>query len=79
MNGPKIPNMNMSLDIDNCETIVCQCGSMVWENCFIVKRVSPLQSPDGKEAFVNIPTVICKKCGNDIRLAIDSMKNRVVN
>jgi len=74
-----IPKMNMTIDIDNCESVECKCGSILWKNSIIVKRISPIQSPDGKENFANIPVIVCEKCGNDIRLAIESMKTRIVN
>ncbi len=79
MNGLKIPIPNISIDINECETVACQCGSVTWKNSMMVKRISPLQSPDGKENFANISVVICEKCGTDIRVAIEAMKTRIIN
>jgi hypothetical protein len=73
-----IPTMNPQIDIESCETVVCSCGSILWDNSFIVKRISPIYASDGQEKFINVPVVVCKKCGNDIRLSIESCKSKII-
>jgi len=79
---PNIPNISspqVKIDINDCPSIACECSSILWDNAFIVKRISPLYSPTGQEQFANVPVVICKKCGTDIRVAIESGVKRIIS
>jgi len=46
--------------------ITCDCGGTVFENGVVLKRVSELVSPSGKEEIVPVDVFICKKCGKII-------------
>ncbi len=63
---------SIKVDINECPNVQCSCGSILWDNAMIVKRISPIYSSNGEQQFANIPVIVCKKCGNDIRLAIDT-------
>lgn len=44
--------------------IVCpNCGSITFTEVAVLKRVSPVLSPTGKEELYPIPVFACSKCG----------------
>jgi len=49
--------------IKNFKTVTCSCGSMIFEEAIILKKISPLVSPTGKEEIQPIDVLVCKKCG----------------
>jgi hypothetical protein len=57
-------------DIINSKNVVCQkCDtdgkfSDKFQNVFIIKKVSALMSPNGKELHVPIPVFACAECGH---------------
>lgn len=55
------PNFDISLAAD----IVCErCGNYTFQEALLMKKVSALVSPTGKEGVVPIPTFICATCGH---------------
>lgn len=59
---PQQPPMN--LDLSNAQDVVCEnCGNYTFNEVVLMKRISPLVSPTGKEAIVPIPTFACNACG----------------
>lgn len=67
MNSGQIPDVpqgpNMTVDILSIPNEKCTCGSEVWEQGMVLKKISSLISHDGKEHLGSLPVVICKKCG----------------
>ena len=54
----------MNLDLSTAQDIVCDnCGNYTFNEVVLMKRISPLVSPTGKEAIVPIPTFACNACG----------------
>jgi uncharacterized Zn finger protein len=52
-------------DIINAKSVKCeQCESETFTNVFIIKSISALLSPSGKEINVPIPLFACSKCGH---------------
>jgi len=49
--------------IKNFKTVTCQCGSMLFESAIIIKKISPVISPTGKEELYPMEILVCKKCG----------------
>ena len=43
--------------------VVCKCGNKIFHEAFILKRVSSLVSPTGREMLYPIPVYVCSKCG----------------
>ena len=43
--------------------VVCKCGSKVFLEASVLKKVSSLVSPTGKETIYPIPVYVCAKCG----------------
>lgn len=59
--GPVQANVNVDLaKIDNeaCNN----CGSELWEQNIVLKKVSAIVSPTGKEEIATIPVLSCKRC-----------------
>ena len=51
-------------DLSNATDIVCEnCGNLTFEEVLLLKKVSALVSPNGKEGIVPIPTFACVACG----------------
>ena len=54
----------INLDLSNATDVVCEsCGNYTFQEVVLMKRVSALVSPTGKEAIVPIPTFACNACG----------------
>jgi uncharacterized Zn finger protein len=51
-------------DLSQATDIVCEnCNNMTFEEVMLMKKVSALVSPNGKEGIVPIPTFACVACG----------------
>jgi uncharacterized Zn finger protein len=60
---PMAPQMNV--DLSKADDVVCErCGNYTFQNVMLMKRMSALISPTGKEAIVPIPTFSCNACGH---------------
>jgi uncharacterized Zn finger protein len=61
MNNQKPP---MNIDLSMATDVVCEnCGNYTFNEVVLMKRISALVSPTGKEAIVPIPTFACNACG----------------
>lgn len=45
------------------QNVVCECGSKIFNQAFVLKRISPLVTGTGKEEVAEIPVYVCAKCG----------------
>lgn len=55
----------MNFDLSQAEDVICErCGNYTFQDVMLMKRISPLVSPTGKEAIVPIPTFACNSCGH---------------
>lgn len=60
---PQQPQVNF--DISQADDITCErCGNYTFEQIMLMKKVSALVSPTGKDAVVPIPTFACNACGH---------------
>lgn len=50
-------------DIMTAESVMCDCGSIVYESLLTLKRVPAEVSPTGEKAVVPIPIFKCSSCG----------------
>lgn len=54
----------LNVDLSNAQDIVCEnCGNYTFNEVLLMKKLSALLSPTGKEAIVPIPTFACNACG----------------
>lgn len=64
---PMAPQMNV--DLSKAEDVICEkCGNYTFEQVMLMKRISALVSPTGKEAIVPIPTF----CATRVDLSISN-------
>ena len=55
----------MQLNLDNATDVSCdECGKKVFSQAFLIKRISPLVSPNGQEIMVPMPIFKCSSCGH---------------
>ena len=55
----------INVDLSSATDVVCEtCGGRTFEEVALMKRVSALMSPTGKEAVVPIGTFACMACGH---------------
>ena len=61
--GPKAPQVQISAD--DLEDISCEnCGCKIFREVVMVKRLSALISPTGKEQVIPVPILRCDDCGH---------------
>lgn len=54
----------INVDLSQAQDIVCEnCGNYTFNEVLLMKKLSPLLSPSGKEAIIPIPTFACNACG----------------
>ena len=47
----------------NSPNVICSCGSKVFHEAVVLKKISTLMSGTGREELVPIPVYVCDKCG----------------
>jgi hypothetical protein len=56
---------NINVDINQAEEIVCdECNSNAFHPAFLLRKVSALISPTGKETVIPIQVFACDSCGH---------------
>lgn len=64
LNIQQAARQQMVSTVYNSPTVKCQeCGSKVFKEGMILKKVSSLVSGSGKDELVPIPVFVCDKCG----------------
>ena len=59
-----LPKAPVKLDLAQAETIKCdECENVLFIQSFMMKKVSALMSPSGKEELLQIPIMSCGNCG----------------
>jgi len=57
--------MRMNVDMNLAEDIRCDaCESISFVSCYLIKKLSPVISPTGKETIIPVETFACNACGN---------------
>jgi len=71
--GEKIPfpgvgqqqQQQIRINVNDLTDIVCdECGNRFFRQATLIKRLSPLVSPSGKEQLVPMPVFRCDDCGH---------------
>ena len=58
-------NQNINIDLISADNIKCdECENETFSPAFIIKHISALISPNGKETMVPIQLFQCAKCGH---------------
>ncbi len=73
--GEQIPfpgggqQQQMRVNLEDLTDLVCdECGDQYFRQVMMIKRLSPIVSPSGKEQFIPMPIFRCDACGhvNDV-------------
>lgn len=58
------PQQTLNVDLSAAQDITCEnCGNYTFEEVVLMKKLSALLSPTGKEAIIPIPSFACNACG----------------
>ena len=61
-------NLNLNIDPSELPSITCdKCSGERFSPTYIIKKVSALQSPTGKEILVPIQLYKCDDCGEALK------------
>tara|TARA_R100001015_G_C4607904_1_gene163053 strand:- start:655 stop:873 length:219 start_codon:yes stop_codon:yes gene_type:complete len=61
MNNP----VNINVDLSQTDEIKCdECESIAFHPAFLLRKVSPLISPTGKETVIPVQVFACDSCGH---------------
>ena len=53
-----------ALDLSKAETIICkECDNRLFISSFVIKKISAIVSPSGKESIIPIQVYSCGSCG----------------
>ena len=56
--------LQMNVDLKKADTVTCgSCKNATFIHTFILKKLSPLTSPTGKEMTVPVQMYACGNCG----------------
>lgn len=45
------------------KNVTCECGGLIFEEAVILKKISALITPSGREELYPLEVLVCKKCG----------------
>jgi hypothetical protein len=51
---------------EDTEPVVCSCGGQIFQECFMMRRISAIISPTGQEEQFQIPVPVCIACGRPL-------------
>jgi len=54
---------SLPFDINSLPWVACSCGGKIFDSGVMVKKVSALLSPSGREEIIPADVIICKSCG----------------
>jgi hypothetical protein len=60
-----LENQNQVINIkpEDTEVVKCECGGEFFSEGFMMRRISAIMSPTGREEVFNIPIPLCIICG----------------
>ena len=51
--------------LDSAKTVACEkCSCEIMKQAVVIKQISALVSPDGRETFIPVPVFICNSCNH---------------
>ena len=67
---------NFNVDLSNVDNIKCdECDNETFVPAFIIKQVSALMSPTGKETLVPVQLFKCSKCNHVNEKFLEGLTN----
>ena len=65
-----LPKQQPQIDLSDAETMTCQkCGNSIFIQGYVIKRISAIVSPTGKEMIAPVQVFNCGNCGEMLPLA----------
>ena len=65
-----LPKQQPQIDLSDAETMPCQkCGNSIFIQGYVIKRISAIVSPTGKEMIAPVQVFNCGNCGEMLPLA----------
>ncbi len=65
-----LPKANVQVDLSDADTMKCQsCENPVFIQGYIIKKISAILSPTGKEVIAPIQVFNCGNCGEMLPLS----------
>ena len=59
-----VPDLS-NVDLTHAKTLECEeCGCQGFKQTLMLKKLSPLVSPNGQEAIVPVGVFACESCGH---------------
>lgn len=66
----------IQIDLSSAENIECdECENECFERAFIIKRISPLLSPNGQETLIPLQVFKCSACNHINEKFLEGMTN----
>ena len=63
------PKKQVQVDLKNAETMKCaKCGNSIFIQGYVIKKISAIVSPTGKEVIAPIQVFNCGNCGEMLPL-----------
>ena len=64
-----LPKQQVKIDLSDADTMKCQkCGNSIFIQGYVIKRISAIVSPTGKEVIAPIQVFNCGNCGEMLPL-----------
>ena len=64
-----LPKQQVQVDLKDADTMKCQkCGNSIFIQGYVIKRISAIVSPTGKEVIAPIQVFNCGNCGEMLPL-----------
>lgn len=65
LNEQELSQQSVKVDLSQADDVECSmCKNRTFEQVFLIKKISALLSPTGKEAYGPIAVFACNACGN---------------
>ena len=59
-----LPQQQVQIDLSDADTMKCQkCENSIFIQGYVIKKISAIVSPTGKEQIIPVPTYRCDDCG----------------
>ena len=64
-----LPQQQVQVDLKDADTMKCQaCGNSIFIQGYVIKKISAIVSPTGKEVIAPIQVFNCGNCGTMLPL-----------
>jgi hypothetical protein len=61
--GPDLKQLSMNIKMEDLQPVTCKrCRGEIFQQMVVIRKVSAIISPDGKERFATIPVLVCLSC-----------------